>query len=92
MTFKAPPAIVDQYGLPKRRPLDCMIRYVNSVFIQFQFEKFLITNSSYQWDKQELVRAIYEDLHMRNVQTWFDIWGSMQGSTNDSMATGWFVC
>jgi hypothetical protein len=28
MTFKAPPSIVDQYGLPKRRPLDCMIRYV----------------------------------------------------------------
>ena len=27
LTFKAPPAIVDQYGLPKRRPLDCMIRY-----------------------------------------------------------------
>jgi hypothetical protein len=28
---------------------------------------------------------------MRNVQTWFDIWGSMQGSTNDAMATGLFV-
>ena len=25
---------------------------------------------------------------MRNVQAWFDIWGSMQGSTNDAMATG----
>jgi hypothetical protein len=25
---------------------------------------------------------------MRNVQTWFDIWGSMQGGTNDAMATG----
>ncbi|CAF3451486.1 unnamed protein product [Rotaria sp. Silwood1] len=68
MTFKAPPSIVDQYGLPKRRPLDCMI--------------------SYQWNKQDLVREIYEDFHMRNVQTWFDIWGAMQGSTNDAMATG----
>ncbi|UJR23954.1 hypothetical protein I4U23_026922 [Adineta vaga] len=68
MSFKAPPALLDQYGLPKRRPLDCMI--------------------SYQWDKQELVRQIYEDMHMRNVQVWFDIWGSMQGSTNDAMATG----
>lgn len=26
MTFRAPPAIIDQYGLPKRRLLDCMIR------------------------------------------------------------------
>ncbi|CAF3279123.1 unnamed protein product [Rotaria socialis] len=68
ITFKAPPAIVDQYGLPKRKLLDCMI--------------------SYQWGKQNLVREIYEDLRMRNVETWFDIWGSMQGSTNDAMATG----
>ncbi|CAF2442374.1 unnamed protein product [Rotaria sp. Silwood2] len=68
MTFRAPPAIVDQYGLPKRQPLDCMI--------------------SYQWNKQDFVREIYEDFHMRNVQVWFDIWGAMQGSTNDAMATG----
>ena len=25
---------------------------------------------------------------MRKVQTWFDIWGLMQGGTNDAMATG----
>ena len=25
---------------------------------------------------------------MRKVQTWFDIWGAMQGGTNDAMATG----
>ncbi|CAF1651887.1 unnamed protein product, partial [Adineta ricciae] len=68
LTFKAPPTLLDQYGLPKRRPLDCMI--------------------SYQWDKQEFVRQVYEDMNMRNVQVWFDIWGAMQGSTNDAMATG----
>ena len=44
--------------------------------------------SSYQWDKQDLVRNVFEDLNMRTVQTWFDIWGSMQGGTNDAMATG----
>lgn len=27
-------------------------------------------------------------MNMRNVQVWFDIWGAMQGSTNDAMATG----
>jgi hypothetical protein len=48
-------------------------------------------NSSYQWDKQELVREVYEDFRMRKVQTWFDIWGSMYGSTNDAMATGLFI-
>ena len=68
LTFHAPPAILDQYGLPKRRSLDCMI--------------------SYQWYKQELVRQIYEDLHMRTLQTWFDIWSFMQGDTYNSMATG----
>lgn len=26
LTFKPPPAIVDEHGLPKRRSLDCMIR------------------------------------------------------------------
>ena len=31
MTFKGPPPIIDQYGLPKRRPLDCMIRYVDLI-------------------------------------------------------------
>lgn len=25
---------------------------------------------------------------MRKLQTWFDIWGAMQGSTSDAMATG----
>ncbi|CAF1121320.1 unnamed protein product [Adineta steineri] len=68
VTFKAPPMLVDQYGLPKRRPIDCMI--------------------SYQWDKQDLVRQIYEDMNMRRLQVWFDIWGAMQGSTNDAMAIG----
>lgn len=45
---------------------------------------------SYQWKKQELVRQVYEDLNMRYVQTWFDIWYSMQGGTNDAMAIGLF--
>ena len=26
MDMKAPPALVDEYGLPKRRDIDCMIR------------------------------------------------------------------
>ena len=43
---------------------------------------------SYQWDKQDFVRKVFEDLHSRQVQTWFDIWGSMKGGTNDAMATG----
>jgi len=34
---------------------------------------------SYQWDKQDLVRYLYCDLHMRNFKIWFDIWGGMQG-------------
>ena len=45
---------------------------------------------SYQWKKQEFVRQIYEDLNMRKVQTWFDIWYSMRGDTNDAMAIGLF--
>jgi hypothetical protein len=68
-----------------------MIRYRNFIFTNFSIKKCNI-NSSYQWDKQELVREIYEDFHMRKVQTWFDIWGSMQGSTNDAMATGLSAC
>ena len=27
---------------------------------------------------------------MRHIDTWFDIWGSMQGNTNEAMATGSF--
>jgi hypothetical protein len=30
---------------------------------------------SYQWDKQELVRNVYMDLHMKSLKIWFDIWG-----------------
>lgn len=41
LTFKAPPAIIDQYGLPKRRPLDCMIRYRNSISLNFSLKKVL---------------------------------------------------
>ena len=47
---------------------------------------------SYQWDDQKLVRQVYEDMLMREIRAWFDIWGSMQGSTNDAMATGTFDC
>jgi len=43
---------------------------------------------SYQWDHQALVRKVYEDMSMRAIKTWFDIWGSMQGNTNEAMATG----
>ncbi|CAF1183320.1 unnamed protein product [Rotaria sp. Silwood1] len=68
MDMKAPSPILDEYGLPKRRELDCMI--------------------SYQWDSQRLVRQFYEDMSMREISTWFDIWGSMQGNTNEAMATG----
>lgn len=42
---------------------------------------------SYQWKQQELVRNIYMDLNMRNLRAWFDIWGGMEGATNDAMAT-----
>ncbi|CAF3837158.1 unnamed protein product [Adineta steineri] len=68
MDLKAPPPILDEYGLPKRVQLDCMI--------------------SYQWDNQSFVRTVYEDMLMREVKAWFDIWGSMQGNINDAMATG----
>lgn len=27
-------------------------------------------------------------MSMREIKTWFDIWGSMQGNTNEAMATG----
>lgn len=30
-------------------------------------------------------------MSMRNIRTWFDIWGSMQGNTNEAMATGLFL-
>lgn len=43
---------------------------------------------SYQWDNQSLVRQVYEDMSMREIPTWFDIWGSMQGNTNEAMAIG----
>ena len=46
---------------------------------------------SYQWDNQDLVRKVYEDMLMREVPTWFDIWGFMQGNTNEAMATGLFA-
>ncbi|CAF1290838.1 unnamed protein product [Adineta steineri] len=68
MDIKAPPPILDEYGLPKRVQLDCMI--------------------SYQWGNQTFVRTVYEDMLMREVKAWFDIYGSMQGNTNDAMATG----
>ncbi|UJR15063.1 hypothetical protein I4U23_002034 [Adineta vaga] len=68
MDIKAPPALIDEYGLPKRKEIDCMI--------------------SYQWDHQPFVRKVFEDMSMREIKTWFDIWGSMQGNTNDAMATG----
>ncbi|CAF4931214.1 unnamed protein product, partial [Rotaria magnacalcarata] len=33
---------------------------------------------SYQWDNHKFVRQIYEDMTMREIRVWFDIWGSMQ--------------
>ena len=30
-------------------------------------------------------------MSMRSISTWFDIWGSMQGNTNEAMATGLFI-
>ncbi|CAF1113160.1 unnamed protein product, partial [Brachionus calyciflorus] len=42
---------------------------------------------SYQWANQKLVRNIFEDLHMKNLFIWFDIWGYMEGCTYDAMAT-----
>ena len=52
---------------------------------------FFSTFFSYQWDDQNLVRQVYEDMRMREVRTWFDIWGSMQGNANDAMALGWLL-
>jgi hypothetical protein len=43
---------------------------------------------SYQWDQQDFVRQVYEDMLMREIRAWFDIWGFMQGNTNEAMATG----
>jgi hypothetical protein len=45
---------------------------------------------SYQWDNQDMVRKVYEDMLMREVPTWFDIWGSMHGNTNNAVAIGLF--
>ncbi|XP_065660323.1 uncharacterized protein LOC100209544 [Hydra vulgaris] len=42
---------------------------------------------SYQWNFQELVRAVYCNLHMANISIWFDISGGMIGNLNDAMAT-----
>eukprot|EP00299_Pterocystis_sp_00344_P019513 c9671_g1_i1.p1 GENE.c9671_g1_i1~~c9671_g1_i1.p1 ORF type:complete len:656 (+),score=159.35 c9671_g1_i1:34-1968(+) len=41
---------------------------------------------SYNWGIQSLVRAIYSNLSMRNVNGWFDIWGDMIGNVNEAMA------
>ncbi|CAM2713202.1 unnamed protein product [Rotaria socialis] len=68
LDLKAPPPMLDEYGLPKRREVDCMI--------------------SYQWDNQIFVRKVYEDMSMREIRVWFDIWGSMQRNANEAMATG----
>ncbi|CAM4969209.1 unnamed protein product [Rotaria socialis] len=43
---------------------------------------------SYEWDNHKLVRQIYEDMTMREIRVWFDIWGSMQGNASETMATG----
>ncbi|CAF4663729.1 unnamed protein product [Rotaria socialis] len=58
LDLKAPPPMLDEYGLSKRREVDCMI--------------------SYQWDNQIFVRKVYEDMSIREIRVWFDIWGSMQ--------------
>ena len=42
---------------------------------------------SYDWKQQELVRNVYMDLNMKSLKIWFDIWGGMEGNTNDAMAT-----
>ena len=46
---------------------------------------------SYQWDNQPFVREVYEDMLMREIPTWFDIWGSMQGNANEAMAIGLLI-
>lgn len=42
---------------------------------------------SYNWDIQKLVREIYMDFNMRNLATWFDIWGLMEENSYNAMAT-----
>ncbi|CAF3792845.1 unnamed protein product [Rotaria socialis] len=54
LDLKAPPPMLDEYGLSKRREVDCMI--------------------SYQWDNQIFVRKVYEDMSIREIRVWFDIW------------------
>jgi hypothetical protein len=34
---------------------------------------------SYQWANQPLVLDVYMQLHLNNLNTWFDIWGQMEG-------------
>ncbi|XP_064629483.1 uncharacterized protein LOC135488706 [Lineus longissimus] len=43
---------------------------------------------SYQWDIQTFVRDVYQDLHMRTLTVWMDIYGDMQGNINDAMSNG----
>jgi hypothetical protein len=43
---------------------------------------------SYQWDIQSFVRDVYQDLHIRTVTVWMDIYGDMQGNINDAMSNG----
>jgi hypothetical protein len=54
----------------------------NGVPIKHKFDCMI----SYQWAKQDVVRNIYMNLNMRNLNIWFDIWGNMQGNCNDSMS------
>jgi hypothetical protein len=41
---------------------------------------------SYQWDKQDIVKQVFTNCSLMNISAWFDIWGGMKGSVNDSMA------
>uniref|UniRef100_A0A1I8GCP2 TIR domain-containing protein n=3 Tax=Macrostomum lignano TaxID=282301 RepID=A0A1I8GCP2_9PLAT len=43
---------------------------------------------SYQWDKQALVKKVYEALQSQGIAVWMDIHGGMSGNINDSMAAG----
>jgi hypothetical protein len=54
----------------------------NGIPIRHNFDCMI----SYQWAKQDVVRNIYMNLNMRNLNIWFDIWGNMQGNCNDSMS------
>ena len=45
---------------------------------------------SYQWKYQDLVKLFYNDMHMKNLSVWFDIWSGMSGDTANAMATA--VC